>query len=84
MKNLILIAFIAMVLLSGCNENKAKNKAYYLDHIELAKKKVKTCKESGYSTENEKLDCSNAQIAVNEIISKSNNPIIGDEKVIGW
>ena len=84
MKNLILIVFIEIVLLSGCSENKAKNKAYYLDHIEIAKKKVKTCKESGYSTENDKLDCSNAQMAVNEIISKSNNPIIGDEKVIGW
>lgn len=84
MKNLILIAFIAMGLLSGCNDVKAKNKKYYLDHIEIAKEKVKTCKESGYSTENEKLDCSNAQEAINEIISNSNNPIIGDEKVIGW
>ncbi len=85
MKNLLFISLTTIVFLTGCNEFKAKDKGYYLEHIEIAKSRVEECKKNGAASENEKIDCSNAQKAVNEVISKSNNPIIGNEKkVTDW
>lgn len=81
MKKILLIGISALLLLSGCNEEKfiPKTKEYYLNNIELAKNRLVECKKLGALKGDLKIDCINAQLAVNETISKSNRPIIGNE-----
>jgi PBP1b-binding outer membrane lipoprotein LpoB len=85
-KTSLILSLTALILLSGCNEEKfiPKTKEYYLQNPDIAKTRSAECKKLGAMKEDIRIDCFNANMAVNEIISRSNNPIIGDEKVIGW
>ena len=82
MTKFLFISISGLLLFSGCNEEKKftpKTKDYYLKNIEIAKKRIVECKKMGATVEEIKIDCTNAKMAVNEIISKSNGPIIGNE-----
>ena len=76
-----IITISVLFLFAGCNEEKfsVKTKEYYLKNPEIAKTRVDECNKTGVSSENEKIDCTNAKLAINQIIIKSNSPIIGDE-----
>ena len=88
MKKLILFYFVMLVLLTGCNEEKKfipKSKKYYVNNLQIAKKRLIECKKLGMGTEAIRIDCTNANLAINEKISKSNRPIFRDEKkVTDW
>jgi len=80
--NILFLGLATMLLFSGCNHEKKftpKTKNYYLKNIEIAKSRVSECKKIGAAKEEIRIDCTNAQMAINEIISKSNSPIIGNE-----
>lgn len=86
MKKLVLFTFAVLLFLSGCNDDKKftpKSKKYYLENAQIAKDRSKECKQNGFTSEEEKIDCRNAILANDEITSKYNSPVIGDEKQVG-